>query len=274
MTIKRVIPKTTFYFSISVLTIIWLTPLIFLLFTSLKSSKGFYTQPVFAFPDRIYFENFINAFKTLKRYIFNDLIICFIKVPLGIFISTMAAFALTRLKIKYSISIFSFFLIGLMIPHEVTLVPLNLMLNRLHLRNTYLGLIYVYLGFGIPFAILVMRGFMSTIPKEIDESATIDGANKWKLLISIILPICKPAISTLAILDFLSTWNEYILGSVLVTKDSMRTISAGLARFSNDTGTDYPRMCAGVLICMIPTLLVYLIFQKNFVEGVSGAVKG
>lgn len=274
MIIRKRAPKTIFYFNISILVIVWLTPLIFLLFTSLKSSKGFYSQPVFAIPDKIYFVNFIDAFKILKKYILNDFIICIVKVPLGIFIAIMAAFALTRLNIKYSISIFSFFLIGLMIPHEVTLVPLNLMLNRLHLRNTYIGLIYVYLGFGIPFAILIMRGYMLTIPRGIDESATIDGANKWKLLISIILPICKPAISTLAILDFLSTWNEYLLGSVLVTKDSMRTISAGLARFSSDTGTNYPLMCAGVIICMIPTLVVYLIFQKNFVEGVAGAVKG
>ena len=274
MKTKKRIRKSFFYIGITLLTLLWLVPLMFLLFTSLKTNKGFYTQNVFAFPEVIQWSNFSKAFGTLDRYIINDLIICAVKVPVGILFSLLLAFALTRLKIKHGTALFCFFLIGMMIPHQVALMPLNIMLNQFGLRNTYVGLIIVYIGFGIPFATLVLRGFMSGIPYEIDESARIDGVNNWQLLFHVIAPICLPAISTLVILDFLSTWNEYIIGSVLVTKDKMRTISAGLARFTSETGTDYPRMCAGVLICMIPTLVVYLLFQRYFVEGVSGAVKG
>ena len=271
---KKRIRKGLFYIGVVLLMLVWLIPLMFLVFTALKSSKGFYSQDVFAFPEVIQWSNFSKAFKTLQRYITNDLIICVIKVPLGIFCALLAAFALTRLKVRFATGLFCFFLIGMMIPHQVALMPLNIMLNRLGLRNTYGGLITVYLGFGIPFAIMVLRGFMRGIPFEIDESARIDGVTNWQLLIHIIAPICMPAISTLIILDFLSTWNEYVIGSVLVSKDTMRTISAGLARFTSETGTDYPRMCAGVIICMMPTLVVYLMFQRYFVEGVSGAVKG
>ncbi len=271
---KKKVRKGLFHTGLALLSLLWMIPLLFLMFTSLKTNKGFYTQNVFAFPEVIQWTNFSKAFGTLEKYIVNDLIICLIKVPVGIFCSLLSAFALTRLKVKHATAIFCFFLIGLMIPHQVALMPLNIMLNQFGLRNTYLGLIIVYIGFGIPFATMVLRGFMRGIPYEIDESARIDGVNNWQLLFHIIAPICLPAISTLVILDFLSTWNEYVVGAVLVTKDSMRTISAGLARFTSETGTDYPRMCAGVLICMIPTLAVYLMFQRYFVEGVSGAVKG
>lgn len=274
MKTKKKIRKVLFYTGITLLTILWMVPLLFLLFTAVKSSRGFYGQNVFALPESIQWVNFAKAFKTLEKYIINDLIICAVKVPVGIFCSLLSAFALTRLKIKHATALFCFFLIGMMIPHQVALMPLNIMLNQVGLRNTYQGLIIVYIGFGISFATLVLRGFMRGIPFEIDESARIDGVNNWQLLFHVIAPICLPAISTLVILDFLSTWNEYVIGSVLVTKDTMRTISAGLARFTSETGTDYPRMCAGVLICMIPTLAVYLMFQRYFVEGVSGAVKG
>lgn len=271
---KSRIRRIGFYAGVILLMVMWLTPLMFLVFTSLKTSKGFYSQYVFAFPQTIAWENFSQAFSVLKRYILNDILVCVIKVPLGILLSLLAAFALTRLRIKRATLLFCFFLVGMMIPHQVALMPLNMMLNSLGMRNTYQGLIIVYLGFGLPFSIMVLRGFMRSIPGEVDEAALIDGANSWQLLFRIIAPVCMPAIATLVILDFLSTWNEYVIGSVLISRDAMRTISAGLARFTSETGTDYPRMCAGVLICVVPTLTVYLLFQKYFVEGVSGAVKG
>ena len=271
---KSRIRRIGFYAGVILLMVMWLTPLMFLVFTSLKTSKGFSSQYVFAFPQTIAWENFSQAFSVLKRYILNDILVCVIKVPLGILLSLLAAFALTRLRIKRATLLFCFFLVGMMIPHQVALMPLNMMLNSLGMRNTYQGLIIVYLGFGLPFSIMVLRGFMRSIPGEVDEAALIDGANSWQLLFRIIAPVCMPAIATLVILDFLSTWNEYVIGSVLISRDAMRTISAGLARFTSETGTDYPRMCAGVLICVVPTLTVYLLFQKYFVEGVSGAVKG
>ena len=166
------------------------------------------------------------------------------------------------------------FLIGMMVPHQVALVPLNIILSRLQLTNTYGGLFYVYVGFGIAFGILVLRGFMRAIPFEIDESARIDGASNWQLFIHIIVPITRPAISTLLIMDFLSTWNEFLLASVLITDDTMRTVPAGLLRFHGEAGVHYPTLCAGVLISILPVFIVYLFFQRYFVEGMAGAVKG
>jgi raffinose/stachyose/melibiose transport system permease protein len=195
------------------------------------------------------------------------------KVPLGIFISSMAAFALTRLKLKHATGWFIFFLIGMMLPMQIALVPISIIYNKLNLINTYFGLFYVYIGFGVSFMILIMHGFMKGIDFAIDEAAYIDGATKWQTFIRIILPVCKPAIATLFITDFLSTWNEYLLASVIINDNRLKTVPTGLLTFVGEHGTDYGYLCAGVLISVIPVMVVYLIFQRYFVEGMAGAVK-
>jgi raffinose/stachyose/melibiose transport system permease protein len=253
-----------------------LVPILFLVFTSVKSPKDFYGKNVFMLPESIAWTNFTEALirGKLSRYMFNGLLISVIKVPLGIFIEALAAFAITRLRIWRPNVIFIIFLIGMMIPMQVTLVPLNIGFRTLGLSNTYVGLIVVYLAFGIPFGILVMRGFFRTIPREIDESARIDGCPNFDLFLRIILPISKSAVSTLIILDFLATWNEFLLVSVLITDDRMRTVSAGLLSFMGEHGINYGLLTAGVLISILPVLIVYICFQRYFVEGMSGAIKG
>ena len=158
----------------------------------------------------------------------NGLFVSFVKVPLGIFVEAMAAFALTRLPIKGKTLIFLYFLLGMMLPAQVALVPINIVFNKLHLTNTYFGLFYVYIGFGTGFGILILRGFFKTIPEELDDAAKIDGCNRWQLFTRIILPISKPAIATLFIIDFLGTWNEFILASVIIYDNNMKTVSPAL----------------------------------------------
>jgi raffinose/stachyose/melibiose transport system permease protein len=118
-----------------------------------------------------------------------------------------------------------------------------------------------------------LRGFFLGIPKEMDEAAELEGCSKWKIFYKIILPIAKPAIATLIITDFLATWNEYLLASVIINDNKLKTVPIGLMTFVGEHGTDYGYLCAGVLISVIPVIIVYLIFQKNFVEGMSDAVK-
>jgi raffinose/stachyose/melibiose transport system permease protein len=139
----------------------------------------------------------------LLTYMKNDLIISCLKVPLGILVESMAAFALTRLKVKHSTGIFIFFLIGMMLPMQTALVPINVTYSKLNLLNTYFGLFYVYIGFGISYGILIMRGFFRSIPRDIDEAALIDGCTKWRLVLEHhTCPFSKPDIATLIITDF------------------------------------------------------------------------
>jgi raffinose/stachyose/melibiose transport system permease protein len=203
----------------------------------------------------------------------NGLFICVLKVPLGILVEALAAFAITRLAIKHKTGIFIFFLIGMMLPFQAALVPINVIFSRLGLLNTYFGLFYVYVGFGISFGILVLRGFFRTIPQDIDHAALIDGCSKFRLFWNIILPISKPAIATLVISDFLATWNEYLLALVIINDNAKKTVPVGLMTFVGERSTDYGLLCAGVLISIMPVVLVYLIFQRHFVEGLAGSVK-
>ena len=216
---KKITKKILLYVLLIILALIWIVPIFTLVATALKHKKDFMSGlSLFQLPAEIAWDNFTNAITkgNLFTYMKNDLIISCLKVPLGIFVGAMASFALTRLNIKHRIGIFVFFLIGMMLPMQTALVPINIIYSKLNLLNTYFGLFYVYIGFGISYCILIMRGFMLGIPKDIDEAACIDGCNKWQLFYKIILPIAKPAIATLFITDFLSTWNEYLLASVII----------------------------------------------------------
>ena len=264
------------YIILILLAIIWIVPIVTLVLTAIKSKADFFSNlGLFQLPEQICWSNFSGAVTTgrLFHYMKNDLIISVFKVSLGIFISSMCAFSLTRLKLKHSTAWFVFFLIGMMLPMQIALVPISIIYNKLGLINTMFGLFYVYIGFGISFMVLILQGFMKGIPKDIDEAAYIDGANKWQMFIRVVLPISKPAIATLFITDFLSTWNEYLLASVIINDNALKTVPVGLLTFVGEHGTDYGYLCAGVLISVIPVMAVYLIFQRYFVEGMAGAVK-
>lgn len=274
---RKKIKKTCFYVLITLASLIWLIPVFSLLITSLRPQVDFYSgKSMLSFPENPQWSNFSNAWVKgkLGNYMTNGLIICLLKVPLGILVEAMIAFALSRLPIRHKKGLFIFFLLGMMLPHQMALIPLNVAFTRLNLVNNYFGLFYVYVGFGISMGVLVLQGFMKSIPKEIDEAAYIDGCNTAQLFGRIIFPIAKPAIATLVIIDFLNTWNEFLLQSILVTKNSMRTIPNGLMAFIGENGTDYGLLSAGVLISIVPVLVVYIVFQKYFVEGIAGSVKG
>ena len=174
---KKITKKVLLYVLLIILALIWIVPIFTLVATALKHKKDFMSGlSLFQLPAEIAWDNFTNAITkgNLFNYMKNDLIISCLKVPLGIFVGAMASFALTRLNIKHRVGIFVFFLIGMMLPMQTALVPINIIYSKLNLLNTYFGLFYVYIGFGISYCILIMRGFMLGIPKDIDEAACID----------------------------------------------------------------------------------------------------
>ncbi len=273
---KKKFNRFLFYALLIIIAVLWIVPMYTLVATAIKSKQDFFSGiSLFSMPDTIAWSNFSNAVTKgrLALYMRNGLIVCILKVPLGIFIEALAAFAMTRLNIKHKTGVFIFFLIGMMLPMQTALVPINVIFSRLKLTNTYFGLFYVYLGFGLSYGILILRGFFRSIPKDLDEAAFIDGCSKWNLFWKVILPIAKPAVATLVIMDFLATWNEYLLASVIINENAKKTVPVGIMTFVGEHGTDYGYLCAGVLLSIIPVITVYLIFQRYFVEGMSGAIK-
>jgi raffinose/stachyose/melibiose transport system permease protein len=167
------------------------------------------------------------------------------------------------------------FLLGLAIPIHVTLLPLFIIERKLGILNTLWALFPPYVAFGLPFQIFVLRGFFREIPSELVEAARIDGASEWTNYWRIMLPLTTPALATLAIIDSLSTWNEFLLALVLIQADRWRTVPLGLLHFQGEFGARYPELAAGILIAIAPILVIYLIFQRYLVSGLTaGAVRG
>lgn len=270
----RKISNGVLYVVLVLLSVAFLLPIVFVTFTALKSNADLSANTFFSVPEKLMWSNFAEAWDRIKRYMGNSLLISVVKVPLGILVNALAAFALTRLRFKWATGMFLFILIGMMVPMQATLVPLNMMLNAFGLNNTYPGIMFVYLGFGIPFGILVLRGFMLAIPRELDEAAVIDGCGELGKFFRIIVPIAMPAIATLFILDFLATWNEFLLAQIFITKESMQPITAGLLTFQGQHSTNYTLLNAGVLLSIFPVMAVYVFFQRYLISGMVGAVKG
>jgi len=264
------------YILIVIIVAIWLLPVTFIVLTALKDNMDFIMNPPFSLPEKIEWGNFSAAFfdSKLSAYMGNSLKICLVEVPLQILISSLTAFGLTSLNIRHSKKIFIFILIGMMVPANATLIPVCMGVGKLGLTNSLIPLIFIYLGGGFSFGVLVMRGFMRSIPKEIHEQARIDGCNNFRIYWQIVMPLARPAVASLLILNFLYAWNEFMFASVLISSQSKMTIAPGISIFNGEALTQYTKLCAGVLLVVVPVLVIFIFFQKYFVEGMSGAVKG
>jgi raffinose/stachyose/melibiose transport system permease protein len=263
-----------FYFALILAALIWFTPVITLVLTALKDAGDFAVNGAFSLPKSIRWANFTEAWETgVGNYFWNSVIVTGVKVPIGILIESLAAFALTHMNFKWADRIFTYILIGLIVPMQMTLVPLTLLMNALNLIDTLTGLIILYIGFGVPFGVLVMRGFFRTLPTAVIEAARIDGCSWFRIFYRIALPLALPALLSLCILDGVATWNEFILAQIFLRSDELRTLPLGLVQFSTQFSTQYDQLAAAVLISVVPVVLVFLFFQRYFVAGMGGAVK-
>jgi raffinose/stachyose/melibiose transport system permease protein len=263
-----------FYVALVIVALLWFTPVFTLILTALKDAGDFAVNGAFSLPKGIRWANFSEAWETgVKNYFWNSVIVTSFKVPAGIILESMAAFALTHMHFKWADRVFTYILIGLIVPMQMTLVPLTLLMNALNLIDTLAGLTILYIGFGVPFGVLVMRGFFRTVPTAIIEAARIDGCSWFKIFYRIALPLAIPAVGSLCILDGVATWNEFILAQIFLRSDENRTLPLGLVQFSTQFSTQYDQLAAAVLISVVPIVLVFLFFQRYFVAGMGGAVK-
>jgi raffinose/stachyose/melibiose transport system permease protein len=271
------IVKVTGYALLIFFAFLWLFPFFIMILTSLKSQGDVISRGVFALPKKIVLKNFVRAWHTGQFSVFyrNSLLISLVKVPAGIFVASMAAYPLAKYRFRIRDSLFLFFLAGIGIPIHVTLLPLSLLLKHIGLLDTLAGLFFPYIAFGLPFQIMVCRGFFRGIPTELVDSARLDGCTEFRIYWNIILPLAKPAIAALFIIDFLATWNEFLMALIFIHSDKWKTIPLGLMLFQGQFGTSYPLINAGVLLSILPVLIIYILLQQYFVSGITtGALKG
>lgn len=265
------------WISLFIVAIIWIAPFVFIVFTSLKSTAQVTTTSAFAPPADPQFVNYLKAWARGRFDItfVNSAIITAIKVPLGLMISAMAAYALAKIPMRFGKLILLLVLFGTMIPFQVMLAPIFTLVNGLGLIDTYPGVILPYLAFGIPYQVFILYGFFRAIPHELSEAARIDGASHFTTFRRVFLPVSLPVLAALFILDFVATWNEFAMALVLLQDRQMWTLPLGLSAFQGQFSRDYGQLNAAIVMTVLPAILVYLIFQRYFVSGLtSGAVKG
>lgn len=256
--------------------LLWVAPFVFILLTSLKTEAEIYGSTVFALPKTVAWSNYAHAWGrgNFAATFLNSVIITCIKVPLGLLVSAMAAYALAQMQIRGRNAIFLVILFGTMIPFQVLLAPLFSLVNSLGLINSYVGVILPYIAFGVPYQVFVLRGFFRHVPKELTEAALLDGASHVTIFWRIFLPLSLPALAALVILDFVATWNEFAMALVILQDSGKWTLPLGLMSFQGQFASAYGQLNAAIMMTVLPAVIVYLIFQRYFISGLTaGAVK-
>jgi raffinose/stachyose/melibiose transport system permease protein len=257
------------------LMVVTLMPFI-TMFSAALAPSGTY-PPGLTWPSNPQWQNFVDAFWSahMDRLLLSSTLIALGVVPIAVLIGTMAGFGVAKLAPRGSKVVYLLFVLGLTLPFEGIITPLYYEVRAMGLLNTKFAIILPLIGLYMPFSVYWMRAHFVNVPAEISEAAQIDGASAWQQFWLVQVPIARPAILSLAILQFLWTWNQFLLPIVLVDIPLERTMAGALGAFQGQWGTNIPLLCAGSLIILAPTVILFLIFQKQFVAALlQGAVKG
>lgn len=279
---RRSLGDFVFLGTSQILMVFWsvvvIFPFLWMIATSFKSDMEIMTDP-FGLPKELQWDNFSRAWTTahIGTYVGNTLIVLAMSLTGTLLISAMAAYVLSRFEFPGSRALFIVFTAGLMFPMFLGLVPLYFLMDDLHLRNTYVGLALVYIAYSLPFTIFFLMGFFKTLPSEVAEAATVDGAGHFQTFFHIMLPMAKPGLIAMGIFNFLGQWNQFLLPLVLMQSESRYVLSQGLNFMAIQQGydNDYSALFAAMTITMVPSLIVYILFQRRLESGLTaGALKG
>ena len=271
------ITRVLIYIGLVFWLIVNLFPVYWMFTFSLKSNAEIFGDNVIGLPKEWLWSNYTSALSTgnMPRYFLNSIIVAVATIVITLFVALMGTFALTRLIWKQRKNLNKFFMLGLTIPIHASIVPVYVTLSRLHLLNTYWALIIPYSAFSLSMAILVCTGFMNEIPRELDESACIDGCGVWGIFFRIIVPLMRPAVATVGIYTFLQCWNELMFANIFISKSALRTLPVGVQALSGQYTTEWGPIGAALVLATFPTLFVYILLSKRIQESfIAGAIKG
>lgn len=251
-------------------------PVVWMIFGSLKTGGEIYTN-VWGPPALPRFSNYLLSWRTarLGTYVVNSVLVTFQALFLLLVFACMAAYAFARFRFPGDNLLFYLFLLSLMVPAGVLVIPLFTLVRDLGLLNTRASLVLTYCSSGLAFSIFLLRAYFLSIPKELEEAAVIDGCSPLRTFLTIVMPIAKPGIAVVAVFQGMEMWNEFFLALVFVRRESMRTIPLGLLQFFKKYATDWPLFFAAVCMTTIPIIILYIFAQKQFIKGLTaGALKG
>ncbi len=253
-------------------------PLVWMLYSSLKVKREF-NKDIISLPTDPTIQNFIDVLTNPDYHIgdsiLNSVRTTVISVALIVFFGFIVGYFLARIRFKGSKIIWLMLLMGMLIPVHSLLVPIYVVFNRTGLSNQWFTLIIPYVAFGMPIAVFLCQSFIKEVPTALEEAASIDGCSFSGTLFKVIMPICKPIMITVAILQTFSCWNEFSFALVLIRDTALQTVPLAMTQFTGQFSSDYPKIMAAMLITMAPIVILYFAFSKQIIKGmVAGAVKG
>jgi N-acetylglucosamine transport system permease protein len=253
-------------------SIVIILPLIWTVLSSFKNNSEIFASP-FSLPSKWNFDNYVSAWTTsgIGSFFFNTLVVVFGALILTMMFGSMTAYVLARFQFPGSRVLYYLMLAGLTFPIFLAIVPLFFVLQNFGLLNTLPGLIVTYAAFAYPFTVFFLFSFFKSLSNSIAEAAAIDGAGEWRTFFQVMLPMAKPGLATVAILNFVGLWNQFLLPIALNTDPEKYVLTQGMAQFASQAGysVDFGALFAAVVITVIPVLIVYVIFQRQLQGSVS-----
>jgi len=273
---KKNFYKVIRYIVLILLAAITLIPFLTLPIVSMKTKQEYLLNPM-ALPSSVNFTNYVEVFHraNILKAFSNSLILMVGALTLEIVLGALTAYALTKMQFKHAGTFSGIFLAPMIFPVQSITVPLYLIFKSIGLTNSYVGIILLEAALGLPMTIFMMTSFMKTIPIQISESATIDGAGHGTILFKLIVPLLKPVISTLAVVCGISIWNAFYVPMIMLTKQTMRTLPLTIYDFMGMYENDWTLLSTCIIFVILPIVIMYIFLQKNIINGVTtGAVKG
>lgn len=267
--------KTIAYICLIALAFINLFPILMLFISSLKTTKEIFLTPL-ALPQVWSLKNYTQAWvkSNFITYFRNSAIVSVLSIGCIIMVTSMAAYVIDRFKFPGRRALFLYLIAGIALPVKLAIIPIFLLMRDLHIQDTYLSLILVYTAGGVAFSMFLLVNFFKSLPRELEESAKIDGAGAFRIYWSIDLPLLKPALATVTIFNFIDVWNDFFFPLILINKKELRTIPLGIQIFYGEYNIQWNLLFAALNIAVIPILIVFVIMSRQFISGLTeGAVK-
>jgi raffinose/stachyose/melibiose transport system permease protein len=264
------------YTALIIAALVVLYPLTWLLFTALKTQQELTFNAV-GFPKSFQFVNFYLAWtrSRMGSFMINSIVVAFFTLIFTLVTCVPLAFVLSRFEFRFKRALYFLIIFGMMIPIHSAIIPLYVMARNFNMMNSRFALGLIYGAFRIPFSVFILEGFMSTIPKELEECAHIDGCSVLRIFWNIAVPLSRDSIATVSILAVLNARNELMVAMLLLSKQAAKTLPIGLLGFINEFGSEYTQLCAGILIAIIPNVIFYIFAQERIQKGMTaGAIKG
>ena len=269
--------KVLIYIFLVFWALVNLFPIYFMFTFSLKSNEEIFGSNIIGLPKEWLWSNYSTALNTgnMALYFVNSLLVTTLAIGISLIAAMMATYAITRIKWSLNKLTNAFFMLGLTIPIQASIVPVYVVLSKMHWLNKYSTLIVPYSAFALSMSILICTGFMVEIPYALDEAARIDGCGLAETFFRIILPLMKPAVSTVGVYSYLQCWNEFMFANVFISDSRHRTLPVGIKALSGQHTTDWGPIGAALVIATFPTLIFYLFLSGKIQESfIAGAVKG